>query len=483
MAFSDLGNNLLADITGSAEKAIIRICDETLNGDLHKDDGVATKAGSPALGAFGGIAGSAAAEKMNAMASEASKMATDAAAKEVQNLALSKLKSALDIKEFDYNRQFQVQFNPNTMALSSRKYDKDDLSCIDGSQNDLQINQPSGYPDMTFSVTLQFENVAPARAFYSDLVGSTGNVSKVVRGAANLVKDTLLGGTFKSVQSITEAFVGAIRNAKRRRICFEWNNLCYEGLLNSVRTKYTMFDLLGKPIRSEVAIMIRLSDMSLNSTNMGYWQDAYDAAFGFDELTGGWYGTAKSEVKKAGSVAGGVIRGAEALAVISSQMVGYAGLADEISETLKGDARRKAEDAEAKAAWKEQKDKDDEARKAAREKAISRSGKARVAKSGQENKTVAKMDEDLRDGQALSNKKAAENDKNNRDFSFDIPDPTADEPGIENAQSGNGGTNNGTPTVGNINAALNQPGAVGGIPVAASANNSGVPGGTLGNLF
>ena len=54
----------------------------------------------------------------------------------------------------------------------------------------------------------------------------------------------------------------------------------YEGVVNSLNTRYTMFSLTGQPIRGEVELSMILVDEEVGPTNMGVWKKHYEEAFG-----------------------------------------------------------------------------------------------------------------------------------------------------------------------------------------------------------
>lgn len=395
MAVTDLLENGLADITGTVEKAVIRICDESLADDLQKKEGVKTKTSSNVSAGLGGLDGIA-----NNAISDAKKAATNAASPAVKDMAgeyasLAGIKAGSMLTDYsvDYNREFTVQFNPSTMHISSRKYSETDLIKGDATQANNDINRPSPYPDMVFSVTLLFERVVAEEAFMSDTV--LKSLATAGKAAVKAAFDAITGG-FESVQNMVEGFVGAIRNDRTHRICFAWNNMQYEGILNGVRTKYTMFDLYGRPVRGEVTLSIRLSDMQVNDISMGYWQEAYDNAFGFDPVTEGWYGTAKNMYNSVSSAANAVTNAAATVATMASQGAGLIGQVSDIYTSLFGDDASEEKDQEFKENYQEKQEQDNAARDKQLQENERRAKRERSFVSGRTNDRSISLNEERR---------------------------------------------------------------------------------------
>ena len=397
MAATDLLKNGLADITGTVEKAIVMICDESLEDDIHKKDSVKTKTSSAASSGLGGLAGlvaDGAISKASDAAQNAVEKKVKDAAKEYADLEGIKTGSLMN-DAINYNREFTVQFNPSTMQISARKYSEKDLTKGDATQNNNNINMASPYPDIVFSVTLLFERVVAEEAFLEDT--RFKSLSTLGRSVVREGFNAITGG-FETVQNMVEGFVGAIRNKRTRRICFAWNKMRYEGILNGVNTKYTMFDLYGRPVRGEVRLVIRLSDMQINDIDMGYWEDAYDKAFGFDPVTEGAYGKLKNAASAIGSAANMVTNAAMQTANAVSQITGMVGgLTDQIYTSLFGDEIKEEKQEEFKDTYDEKKKKDDEAHEEQLKENERKAKRERNFVSGQTNTKSVSIKEEKRD--------------------------------------------------------------------------------------
>lgn len=169
---------------------------------------------------------------------------------------------------------FVVQFNPNELSVSAQGGGR------------AQITDPTGNKGITFEpmppriqvdVPLIFDNVYNQDAFMSD---------KFTLGATNLAKGAASAITRQSsdytIRTQVEGFIAALRNERTRKVAFTWSSLCYEGLLNSLDTTYTMFNPDGEPIRAVVNMTILCLEreiMMLAPETMNPWRDMYQELF------------------------------------------------------------------------------------------------------------------------------------------------------------------------------------------------------------
>ncbi len=260
--------NAVSTVTGSVEKAVIRLRDmrhftedqlkeskgatfsNSAMASLSNDLTVLKTAGTGLLGAA-----ASAAKNLMGMTSQAPK---------------------------EYNRAIQVQFNPSSLKLSGHAGD-DDVQITNFTQDGRGVSRGAANLQMDFSVNLIFDQISNTAAFQQDMLtlSSSRLISSIGNNALNAIGN-LLGGKPQSVQVTVEAFVAALRNDKTRMICFEWGELCYEGMLRQVNTTYTMFDVTGNPVRAEVGLVIYLMESSSQGiadyTNR-YWYTAYYNAY------------------------------------------------------------------------------------------------------------------------------------------------------------------------------------------------------------
>ena len=130
---------------------------------------------------------------------------------------------------------------------------------------------------LMMNVTLIFDQVYIRDAFMADKF-ATSPVGAAI-GVASLAKEAATGEEY-SVQPIIEGFIGMLRQERTRFITFCWGSMQYEGVVNSLNTRYTMFSLTGQPIRGEVELSMILVDEEVGPTNMGVWKKHYEEAFG-----------------------------------------------------------------------------------------------------------------------------------------------------------------------------------------------------------
>ncbi len=71
----------------------------------------------------------------------------------------------------------------------------------------------------------------------------------------------------------------AVRDHDKRNARFVWGDMDYQGLLNSIQARYTMFNSKGEPIRAQVnfSLYVPLSS-SITATN--FWRDRYNEIVG-----------------------------------------------------------------------------------------------------------------------------------------------------------------------------------------------------------
>lgn len=100
--------------------------------------------------------------------------------------------------------------------------------------------------------------------------------------ATGIAKGVLAGKGKKdnSVQKEVEGFIAALRSKYTRRITFHWGTMNYTGVLNRVSAQYTMFNVLGEPIRAVVGLSLVCADKDVSPGNMGAWQKYYVELFG-----------------------------------------------------------------------------------------------------------------------------------------------------------------------------------------------------------
>lgn len=180
-------------------------------------------------------------------------------------------------------RAYTVQFNPNQLTLSGygggmyQKTDYGSASSAKNQQRNIGISYEPAKVRLMMNVTLIFDQVSVKDAFMADKFAASP--TSVATGAAALGKELATKEEY-SVQPIIEGFIGMLRQESTRFITFCWGSMRYEGMVNSLNTRYTMFSLTGQPIRGEVELSMILVDEEVGPDNMGIWKKHYEEAFG-----------------------------------------------------------------------------------------------------------------------------------------------------------------------------------------------------------
>jgi len=249
-----------AQAVGNIEKAII-VIEDNRAGPPVMEDSVSLQAGGSSAGlGFGDI--------------------VDGAVSSVESTVMSAAQDAAG-KMSGNNKTFYVQFNPSELTLSgfgggmSTKTDY-----AEGTKDPKDLSKGITFERVgariAMNVNLIFDKVDPQDAFMADKLNTS--TTAMISGAAKAVK-TAMGRKDHSVQTEVEGFMAAIRSVYTRRITFYWGRLCYEGVLNRIAARYTMFNVNGQPIRAIVALSLVCADENVSARSMGRWQQQYYEAF------------------------------------------------------------------------------------------------------------------------------------------------------------------------------------------------------------
>ncbi len=258
MDVSGVFENAASTITGSVAKAKIKIQDNRARKTKKLTLNEMGKQKTGGAGGFGAVS------NLTTYASGLSDTLVNA----VANAA------GVDL-DTKYNRMMEVQFNPSSLRLSAMGGD-DDVQTTNYTQDGAGISRGAVGLHVEMSVKLIFDQISNYAAFTQDMLtlSSSRAISQATSAISNAIKSTPA-----SVQQIVESFVATMRNENTRRICFQWGDFYYEGVLSRVNSTYTMFDLAGNLIRAEVMMVLYLVDDDLDKEFNEYWEDAYHAAF------------------------------------------------------------------------------------------------------------------------------------------------------------------------------------------------------------
>lgn len=259
---------------GNIEKAQIHI--STYN--MIEEKKLQIKESVPAKGTAGALSRIASQSGLDTVgSSQLGKLA-----KAATGAALNAVKAVADRMQSGV-KTYTVQFNPSQLTLSGygggmyQKTDYGTASSDKKQQNNIGISYEPAKVRLMMNVTLIFDQVYIRDAFMADKF-ATAPVGAAI-GVASLIKEAATGEEY-SVQPIIEGFIGMLRQERTRFITFCWGSMQYEGVVNSLNTRYTMFSLTGQPIRGEVELSMILVDEEVGPTNMGVWKKHYEEAFG-----------------------------------------------------------------------------------------------------------------------------------------------------------------------------------------------------------
>ena len=278
-----IGGSILATMASAAnfantklmEKATIYISDrridlEKLGVAIPKNPVSAGVAAMPKLSVPGGALTEGLAKKM---ASEAAEVAKNQAAKAVENITPAALKN------LEYNREFTVLFNPSSLNINGFSGGSYDMLDFSGTK-DKSAKATAPHTTLTLSVTLIFDQMELATSFPMDSIDFS--ISNAAMSAIKAVTETI-GSMQMTVQAATEGFIGALSNQYTRLMMFSWGQLSYKGVLKNVNANYKMFDVYGRPVRSEVSLTMYLAEKEIEvnggQANLGQWERSYDDAF------------------------------------------------------------------------------------------------------------------------------------------------------------------------------------------------------------
>lgn len=221
-------------ISGGVEHAVIAFCDLREKDIEEKDNKTSQQSG--VLGAF------------NQMKSDVTSKIKNFAEEHAPSITamIGKMIDGPDLGE-DV-KKYEVQFNPTSLKMQASVADDDSKVSMEVSK--AQMEYGANEINVMMSATLIFDE-----------------------------SDVLLIPKH-SVQKQVEGFLSAIGNESTRAVLFMWGNMCYEGILDGIDGKYTMFDENGMPIRAEMEITINCCAISTAKEAsaqrpLGVWQEAY----------------------------------------------------------------------------------------------------------------------------------------------------------------------------------------------------------------
>lgn len=178
-----------------------------------------------------------------------------AATGKIKKIAESKFPEVADfVKDITKNvnfgrdwKNFEVQFNPQTLSLQTASENEESKKDLGAKTKKLKHFPHDAC--ITLSMKLIFDE--------TNLVNVQNAVQKSVEGLMYAVGTLSLCG-----------------------VVFTWGDLSYEGFLNDVSAKYTMYDMTGRPMRAEVDLRMDLIGIfagrqAADGKIISYWKDEY----------------------------------------------------------------------------------------------------------------------------------------------------------------------------------------------------------------
>lgn len=271
MGALDTIKNTIANNTGNIEKAIIEIIDIRGRSPAMLGDSVDVK-GSKAGSVSVRPTGSKQSQQTMMNAGLMSDVIKDTAGVSAETVSDEQVDSISGARK----RQYMVQFNPTTLQLSGHSGGL--IQELDYSAHGMNrsASYTVGNTTISLSVNLLFDCCDPQDAFMSDKLNLSP--TSVGTGVAKAVM-TGMGKKKTTVQKDVEGFISALRNRFTRLITFHWGEFNYSGVLRNVGATYTMFNVVGEPIRATVDMSIMCADREMYPNSLAVWQERYKKAF------------------------------------------------------------------------------------------------------------------------------------------------------------------------------------------------------------
>lgn len=170
----------------------------------------------------------------------------------------------------------EVQYNPSSIRMETQAGLVDYAGGNLGDQSINQMTQVNQSVSTIMSFQLIFDDMNPFDAFMlENLVPTTvGNTVSLVGSEVQKKK----GGY--SVQDQVDGLMALLTQDVTRQVIFFWAEMCFRGALTDVRTRYTMFNKDGNPIRGVVDLSICQGNDPKYGYDTTYWNKAFTNAFG-----------------------------------------------------------------------------------------------------------------------------------------------------------------------------------------------------------
>lgn len=171
------------------------------------------------------------------------------------------------------DRVMRVKFNPSQLTVNASATHLSKKNAEGAGSRTISAEQAS----LNLTVVLFFDDMDTCDSFLWDkYVTSLGTLE----GVANVGKAAMSQAGQRKVRSVqpeVESLVAALRNPYTRLISFCWNDFVFQGSLNTVQAKYTMFSSSGRPVRAQVLLRIL---HTMKASLLDGWYASFAKAFG-----------------------------------------------------------------------------------------------------------------------------------------------------------------------------------------------------------
>lgn len=178
--------------------------------------------------------------------------------------------------EIDGRKQrVRVQYNPASVSFSAYARETK-LENKESNENSAESTyQNTNTASTGMSIDLIFDDVNNFDAFMNEkLMLSAGTAASAISRRK---------GGHSEISNIF-AFINLLNCSNNRKVTFYWSEFSFQGELVSVNTEFTMFNIMGNPIRGKVSLGIQ-QDYSHEGIDKNENDRAFDELFGGDMLT------------------------------------------------------------------------------------------------------------------------------------------------------------------------------------------------------
>ena len=165
-----------------------------------------------------------------------------------------------------------VQYNPSSLTIQANA-DPVAYAALHQSTTTGVINQSTRPPQVTLTVELIFDAMNPHDAFLVDRFRPS--VGDAVHRSENQKIKSRGGYT---VQHETNALMALMLKPDVDKVTFSWGKTSFTGVVTEIESRYLMFSVSGKPIRSKVTMRIS-QEIGAIKSETERWRTAFKEKF------------------------------------------------------------------------------------------------------------------------------------------------------------------------------------------------------------